>query len=445
MGSRPAAGEPLVSRNAPTCATVRLTTAVAEVLFVLSLWVPAAGLAGGPVTATAPEGMVLVPAGPFTMGNNNDFHDSDNDEKPQHTVDLPAFYIDKYPVSNREYAAFMKATGHGRPGHWSGSGDMPAGKEEHPVVGVTYADATAYAQWMNRRLPTEQEFEKACRGTDARRWTWGNVFDKSRANVGQNTTTPVTAYPTGVSPYGAFEMAGNVWEWNSSWYELYPGSPPNRTVERFLGQQVKSVRGGSYGSDIGSARCADRGHSKPDEFSTSLGFRTALDVPGYEHYADAVAAREQARSAGATAALDITEYEEHQTSTDQIGRANDLLARSDTAFEDNRFEESERLASDALGQITQAHEQALDYKRQVILKKEAETGVILDRLENALTGLPDGLSPQQQALKAEADKHLHLGRQFQEEGGWGYAQMHGIIGYRQVEAIGVQGAAGSTP
>jgi formylglycine-generating enzyme required for sulfatase activity len=423
-------------------AMARLTTAVARVLFVLSLWMPAAGLAGGPVTPATPEGMILVPAGPFTMGNNNDFHDSDDDEKPQHTVDLPAFFIDKYPVTNRDYAAFLRATGHAGPGHWPGSGAVPAGKEDHPVVGVTYADVMAYVQWKNRRLPTEQEFEKACRGTDARRWTWGNTFDKTRANVGQATTTPVTAYPTGVSPYGAFEMAGNVWEWNSSWYELYPGSPPNRTVERFLGQQVKSVRGGSYGSDIGSA---DRGHSRPDESSTSLGFRTALDVPGYEHYAGAVAAREQARSAGAAAALDITEYEEHQASRERLSRANDMLMRADAGFSDNRFEESERLASDALGQITQAHEQALDYKRQVILKKAAETVVILDRLENALTGLPGGLSPQQLALRAEADKHLRLGRQFQEEGGWGYAQMHGIIGYRQVEAMGVPGGSGSAP
>jgi hypothetical protein len=310
---------------------------------------------------------------------------------------------------------------------------------------VTYADAMAYVQWKNRRLPTEQEFEKACRGTDARRWTWGNVFDKTRANVGQSTTTPVTAYPTGSSPYGAFEMAGNVWEWNSSWYELYPGSPPNRTVERFIGQQVKSVRGGSYGSDIGSARCADRGNKKPEEPGPSLGFRTAQDVPGYEHYAEAVAARAEARSAGVRAALDITDYEEHQASRDQMSSADALLVRADDAFRDGRFEDSAHLASDALGQMTGAHEQALDYKRQVILKKEADTRVILDRLENALTELPDQLSPQQLELKAEADKHLRLGRQFQEEGGWGFAQMHGIIGYRQLEAIGVPAASGTAP
>jgi len=421
-----------------------MTIAVASSASVAALLVPAGVLAGGPGAPSVPDDMVLVPAGPFTMGNNNDFYDSDNDEKPRHIVDLPAFYIDKYPVTNRDYAWFVRATGHALPRYWSASGDIPAGKEEHPVVGVTYADAVAYADWKHRRLPTEQEFEKACRGTDARRWTWGNEFDESRANVGQPTTTPVTAYPTGVGPYGAFEMAGNVWEWTSTWYDLYPGSPPNRTVERFIGQKVKSVRGGSYGSDIGSARCADRGNKKPDEPGPSLGFRTALDVPGYERYTAAVAARAKARAAGDAAALDITDYAEHQPSREQMGSASELLSRADAAFADGRFGDSERLANDALGQFGQAHERALDYKREVIRKKEADTAVILDRLEQALTALPSELTPRQQALKAEADEHLRTGREYQAEGGWGFAQMHGLIGYRQVEAIGEAGAAGST-
>lgn len=420
--------------------TTRLPAAARFPVFALLL-IAAAVSAGGEADSAAPDGMVLVPAGPFIMGNNNDFYDNDNDEIPQHTVDLPAFFLDKYPVTNRDYAVFTKATGHGRSRYWSESGEIPPGKDEHPVVGVTYADALAYARWKNRRLPTEEEFEKACRGTDARRWTWGNTFDNSRANVGQDTTTPVTAYPTGVSPYGAFEMAGNVWEWNSSWYELYPGSPPNRTVERFVGQKVRSVRGGSYGSDIGSARCADRGNKKPDEPGPSLGFRTAMDVPGYEHYSAAVAARAAARAAEIRAAADITDYAEHQGSRDLIAGADALLVRSDAAFQAGRFDDSARLAGEAGGQIAQAHESALDYKRRVIAKKESETEVILERLDRALRQLPAGLSPKQQALRAEAEKSLRTGRQFQEEGGWGFAQMHGIIGYRQVEAIGAPGAA----
>lgn len=409
------------------------------------LLMPVALIARGAPMAPAPEGMVLVPAGPFIMGNNNDFYDNDNDEMPQHTVDLPAFFIDRYPVTNRDYAQFVKATGHARPRYWSESGEIPPGKEEHPVVGVSYHDAVTYAEWKHRRLPTEQEFEKACRGTDARRWAWGNVFDKSRANVGEDTTSPVTAHPSGASPYGALEMSGNVWEWNTTWYELYPGSPPNRTVQRFLGQQVKSVRGGSFSSDIGSARCADRGNKRPDDSGPSLGFRTALDVPGYEHYDSAVAARSEARAATALATADITDYAEHQASRDQMHRAQALLADADREFAESRFEESARLANDALAQITQAHERALDYKRQVMAKKEAETQDILERLEKALSQLPAELSLKQQALKAEAEKNLRLGRQFQDEGGWGFAQMHGIIGLRQSEAIGAPGAADSPP
>jgi hypothetical protein len=240
-------------------------------------------------------------------------------------------------------------------------------------------------------------------------------------------------------------MAGNVWEWTSTWYDLYPGSPSNRTVARFIGEKVKAVRGGSYGSDIGSARCADRGNKQPDEPGPSLGFRTALDVPGYERYADAVAARAQARAAGDAAALDVTEYAEHQASRDEMASASELLARADAAFRDGRFEDSALLAGNARGQFNEAHERALDYKRQVIAKKEADTAVILDRLEKALAELPDTLTPEQLALKAEAQEHLQTGRQFQEEGGWGFAQMHGIIGNRQVEAIGAAGAAGSSP
>ncbi len=429
--------------------TKRWITLAAGVLVAGFLMMPGAVTAQrstqGKAVASAPDGMVVVPAGPFIMGNNNDYYDSDNDEMPQHTVDLPAFFVDKYPVSNRDYAAFIKATGHARPRYWSEAGEIPPGKEDHPVVGVNYHDAVAYAEWKNRRLPTEQEFEKACRGTDARRWAWGNVFDKSRANVGEETTSPVTAHPSGASPYGAMDLSGNVWEWNTTWYDLYPGSPPNRTVQRFLGQQVKSVRGGSFASDVGSARCADRGNKKPDDSGPSLGFRTALDVPGYEHYASAVASRLAARAAAALATADITDYQEHQAARDQMRRADALLADADRAFADSRFEDSARQANDALDQITAAHELALDYKRQVIAKKEAETKVILDRLEKALGQLPGELSPQQQALRAEADKNLRIGRQYQEEGGWGFAQMYGIIGYRQVEAMGVGAGAASAP
>jgi hypothetical protein len=170
-----------------------------------------------------------------------------------------------------------------------------------------------------------------------------------------------------------------------------------------------------------------------------------MDVPGYEHYPSAVAARSAARLAATRATADITDYAEHKASREQMQRAGGLLADADREFAANRFEASARLANEAAGQIARAHDHALDYKRQVLVKKEAETRVILDRLENALGRLPGELPPGQQALRSKAAENLRLGRQFQEEGGWGFAQMHGIIGYRQVEAIGGGAAPGSTP
>ena len=118
-----------------------------------------------------------------------------------------------------------------------------------------------------------------------------------------------------------------------------------------------------------------------------------------------------------------------------MGRASAWLARAGDAFAAGRFEESTSLAYKALGQITDAHERALDYKRQVMAKKAAETTELLARLETALRQLPAGLSPEQQALRAEADKNLRLSRQFYEEGGWGFAQMHAYIGLKQAKAI----------
>ncbi len=379
--------------------------------------------------------MVLVPAGPFIMGNNNDFYDNDNDEKPQHTVDLPAFFVDRYPVTNQDYQAFMAATGHAPPRYWPASGGMPPGKADHPVVGVTFADATAYAHWKGRRLLTEEEWEKTARGTAGLRWPWGSVFDERKANVGTDTTTPVHAHPDGASPYGVFEMAGNVWEWTDTWYELYPGSPPNRTVQRFTGGKVKVVRGGSYSSDIGSARGADRGNKKIDEPGPSLGFRTAQDVPGYESYAAALKARSAAREAQAAAALDITEYAEHEPARALAAGAARTLQQADGAFDGRDFAASERQAGEARTQFDAAREKALDYKRQVMAKKAADTEEQLVRLETALKAVPDGLSPEQQALKTDAEDNLRRGREFFDEGGWGFAGMHAFIGLRQLENL----------
>lgn len=380
-----------------------------------------------------PDGMALIPAGPFQMGNNNDFYDSDYDEKPRHVVDLPPYFIDIYPVTNEDFKVFVDATGHQFPKYWSEAGNIPDGKEKHPVVGVTYIDVSAYATWKGGRLPTEQEWEKAARGTEGLRWPWGNTFDTAKANVGQRTTTPVGAYPDGRNAYGLYDMAGNVWEWTSTWYAPYPGSAPNRANMRFRNDTFLSVRGGSYGSDNGSARGADRGIKKPMDPGPSLGFRVVKDVPGYEGYREALQTIDLAKQISRTAALDVSEYTEHAASRELMMKAAALLSESKEAFSGNDFEASFILAQDSISKANMAQQIALDFKRDFLAAKEDTTAEVLGRLEMLLERMPSDGNPGQQAMIRQAINHLKLGRLFEAEGGWGYAQMHGYIGMGMLE------------
>jgi len=147
------------------------------------------------------KAMVKIPAGEFLCGE---------DQEKQETGE---FYIDLTPVTNAEYKLFVDATGHAHPQHWR-SGTYPEGKADHPVVEVNWFSATAYAEWVGKRLPTNEEWEKAARGTDGRTWPWGNEWSIDNANVFSGDTTPIGKYsPQGDSPYGCQDMAGNVWEW----------------------------------------------------------------------------------------------------------------------------------------------------------------------------------------------------------------------------------------
>jgi len=147
------------------------------------------------------KAMVKIPAGEFLCGE---------DQEKQETGE---FYIDLTPVTNAEYKLFVDATGHAHPQHWR-RGTYPEGKADHPVVEVNWFSATAYAEWVGKRLPTNEEWEKAARGTDGRTWPWGNEWSIDNANVFSGDTTPIGKYsPQGDSPYGCQDMAGNVWEW----------------------------------------------------------------------------------------------------------------------------------------------------------------------------------------------------------------------------------------
>jgi formylglycine-generating enzyme required for sulfatase activity len=185
--------------------------------------------------------MVFVPAGPFIYGP----------EEIEQKISLPAFFMDMFEVTNEEYA---KARPHQYPEH----------EPTHPVVNVSWNDARRYCEAVGKRLPTEQEWEKAARGTDGRRYPWGDTFDPAKANTGHrfSGTTPVDKFPEGRSPYGTYDMAGNVWEWTSS--------------DQDAG---KVIRGGLWFDTVIGVKATYRNSFPPSTQLEYLGFRCAKDAP----------------------------------------------------------------------------------------------------------------------------------------------------------------------
>jgi len=232
--------------------------------------------------------MVTVGAGHFWMGSDKRVdRDAEDDELPQHRLYLSAYRIGKYPVMNEEYAAFAAATGHRVPYPWKGN-QPPAEKLNHPVVNVSWDDAVAYCRWLSEatgqhyRLSSEAEWEKAARGTDGRIYPWGNPPpNERRCNFKRNVdgTTPVGSYPAGVSPYGCYDMAGNVWEWTQSLRRGYPyRSDDGREEQAESGSGVRVLRGGNYWNDSSGARCASRYRHRTGDGSYDGGFRLATGL-----------------------------------------------------------------------------------------------------------------------------------------------------------------------
>jgi len=228
---------------------------------------------------------VRVPAGEFSMGSTDDDPGAFDDEKPQHRVHLDEYWMGKYPVTNAQYAAFEKATGARVPRHWKRR-RIPAGKEKHPVVNVSWKDAQAFCRWAGGlagglvRLPTEAEWEKAARGTDGRIWPWGNQPpDATRCNFEKivGDTTPVGEYsPRGDSPYGCADMAGNVWEWVGDWHDSdYYSRSPERNPAGPASGSYRVLRGGSWSNDEGNVRSALRCNYDPACRHNLIGFRCA--------------------------------------------------------------------------------------------------------------------------------------------------------------------------
>jgi formylglycine-generating enzyme required for sulfatase activity len=211
---------------------------------------------------------VRVPAGRFLMGSKDDNPLAFDTEKPQHTVEIPHdYWIARFPVTNDQFAAFVEATQHEH--EWVKDWKS---KMDHPVVNVSWHAAIAYCRWLGGklkgevegleiRLPTEAEWEKAARGEYGNEWPWGNEFDPAKCNTaegGKRGTTPVGAYsPQGDSPYGAADMAGNVWEWCRSIFKPYPYSATDGR-EDASASGSRAVRGGSWNDGASGARCAFR-------------------------------------------------------------------------------------------------------------------------------------------------------------------------------------------
>ncbi len=257
--------------------------------------------------------LVTIPAGPFAMGSD----DGEEDERPSHVVELAEFQIGMQPVSNEEYGRFVRESGHREPAIHelplvvsAGGGERedlfrrtgepyvwqarqpPRERTDHPVTLVRWEDATAYCQWLSTvagrsfRLPSEAEWEKACRGgRPGERYPWGERFDQSQVNFleepaqrGKHGTTPCRAYPP--NGYGLFDIAGNVWEWVQDWYAPDAYTPEVRSNPPGPEQgRLRIIRGGGWSSaDVRMLRCSHRHKVPPDTYSYAIGFRVASSV-----------------------------------------------------------------------------------------------------------------------------------------------------------------------
>lgn len=270
--------------------------------------------------AEIPTDMAMIPPGEFTMGSAEG-SDGFPDERPERLVYLSGYFLDRFEVTNQAYASFVRATGHRSPENerqaatlWTNNGPIP-GVEQHPVINVSWDDADAYCRWAGKRLPTEAEWEKAARGTDGRRYPWGETWDFTMANSasywakrtiqfnsaadwdafwvrgegarlakengiqGEVLTMPVDSFPQARSPYGLFGMAGNAAEWVEDWYDpnYYKHAPltdptgPNRGA-------IKAMRGGSWLKPATSLRTSDRDWGTMDSRPSGTGFRCAKDA-----------------------------------------------------------------------------------------------------------------------------------------------------------------------
>ena len=270
---------------------------VLSMLVVPAAWLPQslAGTAATGAPATSSSGatdeteLVLIPAGEFTMGHNSSY-----DTLPVRKMNLPAFYIDKYEVTNKRYKRFLDATGYKVPRSYQESADAayiwdwqkrmyPEEKGDDPVVLVSWDDAKAFCAWAGKRIPTEAEWEKAARGPKGKPYPWGNDWANGKANTsesGRKQTAPVGTFKEDVSKHGedgVYDLAGNVSEWVEEWFAPYPGNPMTSYEER---NKYRVLRGGSWDYAHSIANGYHRQYALPQSQMTAIGFRCVKAADG---------------------------------------------------------------------------------------------------------------------------------------------------------------------
>lgn len=237
------------------------------------------GPQAGSTMASPADGAILVfiPAGEFLRGSHDSDLNADEDEKPQHTVSLDAFWIDRIEVTNDMYRQCVQSEQCTEPAHSPRYGSIEYGN--HPALGISWDQAVEYCTWAGRRLPTEAEWEKAARGTDGRIYPWGNEApDPTRLNFDHliDDTVEVGNYPAGASPYGVLDMAGNVWEWVADGYdENYYAESPEKNPQGGVSVNRRVLRGGSWSTQAHNVRVSNRFWGFPGRNDTD-GFRCAL-------------------------------------------------------------------------------------------------------------------------------------------------------------------------
>jgi formylglycine-generating enzyme required for sulfatase activity len=230
----------------------------------------------------AEPGMVFIPGGEFLRGRSHALPDDDlqwypevmKDDRPVKKIRVDAFYMDQYEVTNADYARFVIATKHRPPHHWPGGKVVPE-KEKQPVANVSWEDAAAYAKWAGKRLPTEAEWERACRGMrEGATYSWGEGKPSAKFARYGVVSGPQETGKCAANDFGLHDIAGNVWEWTADYYErdYYAASPPENPHGPENGR-YRVLRGGSWADVAKYLTCAHRSWARPAERSPNIGFR----------------------------------------------------------------------------------------------------------------------------------------------------------------------------